>query len=444
VSWILFAGATLFFLSTISEVYQEGRYDLVNTLFGKAFMGEQPLRHDDIPPADKSVKVSAKKIREADRLCDEAQKSEHDRAWSDVQSKLLRALQLDSQHVCSLYNYGRLLDYVWNNPDKAEQMYRRALNADAKHVPSLRNLGYFLYYVRRDYPGASAMWSRALIENPRELDVLSGYASLHYNVYGDLEKAEQLFKEALKVQSGHANTLHNYAKMLHYGRGDAKNSENLYRRILDKLPNHIGALLDYAGLLHEFHHLLGIDEKRAIDKAIDLWERVVQLNPSHLDAIFLLARAEHFVRGKTNKAERLYKKLLAEGHTHLNALANYAMLLRAQGRLKAAEEHYEKLASQNQDIRFASALVAYGDLLAVNKGAHTKAQQMYERALKTQPFKTIQVAMLPGHRCWLCCNSTRAQDLCCTKFKGGQHDEKPDDGSAMWFKAPPPAPRFGP
>jgi hypothetical protein len=40
--------------------------------------------------------------------------------------------------VCSLYNYGRLLDYVWNNPDKAELMYRRALLADPKHVPSLR------------------------------------------------------------------------------------------------------------------------------------------------------------------------------------------------------------------------------------------------------------------------------------------------------------------
>ena len=34
------------------------------------------------------------------------------------QAKLLRALQLDPQHVCSLYNYGRLLDYVWDNPDK--------------------------------------------------------------------------------------------------------------------------------------------------------------------------------------------------------------------------------------------------------------------------------------------------------------------------------------
>ena len=33
-----------------------------------------------------------------------------------------------------------------------------------------------------------------------------------------------------------------------------------------------------------------MESKKAIEKAIDLWERVVQLNPTHLDAIFLLAR----------------------------------------------------------------------------------------------------------------------------------------------------------
>ncbi len=33
-----------------------------------------------------------------------------------------------------------------------------------------------------------------------------------------------------------------------------------------------------------------MEAKKAIEKAIDLWERVVQLNPTHLDAIFLLAR----------------------------------------------------------------------------------------------------------------------------------------------------------
>ena len=33
-----------------------------------------------------------------------------------------------------------------------------------------------------------------------------------------------------------------------------------------------------------------------------------------------MSRAEHLVRGKTNKAERLYKKLLADGHGHYTPL----------------------------------------------------------------------------------------------------------------------------
>lgn len=398
------------------------------------------------------IKVSLQSTKQADRLCDEAQKAEHARAWSDVQSKLQRALQLDPKHVCSLYNYGRLLDYVWNNPDKAESMYRRAIAADPKHTASLRNLGYFLYYVRRNYAEASEMWSKALKENPRELDVLSGYASLHYHVFGDLDKAEKLFNSALKVQPSHTNTLHNLAKMLHYARVDVKSAEVHYKTILDKVPNHIGALLDYAGLLHEHHSQLNISKRVAIDKAVELWERVVQLNPGHIDAVFLLARAEHMVRGKTNKAERLYKKLLADNNNHLNALINYAILLREQGRRKAAEEKYATLierldgtrgpGTNQQDVRWASSLVAYGDLLVLNRKNHNKAGRIYQRALLSEPTKTLEVASRPGHRCWLCSNSSRTQDLCCSKHRPEHYIG--DDADPVWWQVPPPAPRFGP
>ena len=57
-----------------------------------------------------------------------------------------------------------------------------------------------------------------------------------------------------------------------------------------------------------------------------------------------------------------------------------------------SQEHYGKLASSkpytlnfitlhpkpNQDVRFAAALVAYGDLLATNTGEHARAQEMYQ------------------------------------------------------------------
>ena len=47
------------------------------------------------------------------------------------------------------------------------------------------------------------------------------------------------------------------------------------------------------------------------------------VSPGILPPSSSLACAEHLVRGKLQKAERLYKKLLADGQSHLNALANY-------------------------------------------------------------------------------------------------------------------------
>jgi hypothetical protein len=38
----------------------------------------------------------------------------------------------------------------------------------------------------------------------------------------------------------------------------------------------------------------------------------------------MLTDAEHLVRGKVNKAERLYKRLLADGTNDINALTAYA------------------------------------------------------------------------------------------------------------------------
>jgi hypothetical protein len=40
----------------------------------------------------------------------------------------------------------------------------------------------------------------------------------------------------------------------------------------------------------------------------------------------MLTYAEHLVRGKVNKAERLYKRLLADGTNDINALTAYALV----------------------------------------------------------------------------------------------------------------------
>jgi len=98
------------------------------------------------------------------------------------------------------------------------------------------------------------------------------------------------------------------------------------------------------------------------------------------------------------------------------------MLLQEQGRSQEALAQYGKLATLSQDVRNPAALVTYGDLLSADMvvQAHdggrgdarphrTMAMDAYARALRTQPAKTIGVSLLPGHRCWLCCNSTQTE-----------------------------------
>ena len=99
--------------------------------------------------------------------------------------------------------------------------------------------------------------------------------------------------------------------------------------------------------------------------------------------------------------------------------------------MQEAAAQYAKLATLNQDARNPSALVAYGDLLSAdlvaqaNEGGRsdarphrTMALDAYARALRTQPLKTIGVALLPGQRCWLCCNSTQIE----VRARGGSGD----------------------
>jgi hypothetical protein len=52
--------------------------------------------------------------------------------WPEVQQKLQLALKANSNNICALYNYARLLDYIWQEGDLAEQMYVRAITVSPR------------------------------------------------------------------------------------------------------------------------------------------------------------------------------------------------------------------------------------------------------------------------------------------------------------------------
>jgi Tfp pilus assembly protein PilF len=237
-----------------------------------------------------SMKGSSTKVSEADRLCEEAQMAEALRAWPEVESKLLLAIRLEPNHVCSLYNYGRLLDYVWHNSEQADEMYQRALAANPKHVPTLRNYGYFQFYVRKNFSKAEKMWQAAIKEQPSEIDVLSGYGMLKYQIHGDWKEGKRMFQQATLISPTHVPSLLQLASLLRFTLKDEVEAEKMYRAVLQLVPNHIAAILDYAAMMYDSAERDRGDVRRKIKKSAELWGQVLNLNPNHVDALFFLGR----------------------------------------------------------------------------------------------------------------------------------------------------------
>ncbi len=241
------------------------------------------------------VKADVPKPTESDRLCEEAQVLEAVRAWPEVESKLVSAIKLDPSHVCSLYNYGRLLDYVWHNGEKAEEMYQRALAVNPKHLPSLRNYGYFQYYVRKNFSKAEQIWQVAIKVQPSEIDVLSGYGLLKFQIHGDWTEGERLFRQATQFNPAHVPSLLHLATLLRFAVKNESEAEKMYRAALQQVPNHVGAMIDYAAMMYDSAEQDRRDVKLSINKAAELWGQVIRLHPNHVDALFLLGRSASLV-----------------------------------------------------------------------------------------------------------------------------------------------------
>jgi len=350
----------------------------------------------------------------ADKMCEEAQTLEFREEWAQVVVRLEAALQLDGNNTCALYNYGRLLQYHWHQPDKAEDMYWRALASNPKHVPTLRNLAYLLLIVRKSPKKAEELFEAALLENPREIDVLSGYGSL-LQESRNYHKAEHFFLRALKLRPTHMHSLHKYGRILLYVKGDALAAEKSFKAALENAPHHMPVLIDYAHMLLSFWKQLGISRRKGVDRAVDVLDRIVQINHNHLHGLHLLAVIEHFIRGRASKAERYYRRVLERSPKHLPTLPKYGILLLQLGKWEQAEEVFKRMLDLEPKSPPLDGLVYYGHLLRIHRHDDAQASVMYTRALHMRPTKSVPMSPDEATRCWLCSNATATQlsGLCC-------------------------------
>jgi predicted TPR repeat methyltransferase len=155
--------------------------------------------------------------------------------------------------------------------------------------------------------------------------------------------------------------------------GRIEGAAQLYERILEKAPDHVDAL-----------HFLGVARFQLGDgaAAVDLISRAIALKPEFAGAHNNLGNV--FKRlGRSVEAAQAYCKVIALEPENADAHSNLGALLRAQG--KATEAEVVLRRALELEPRHADALHNLGNVLVELKRDH-EAADMYTQAVRLRPY----------------------------------------------------------
>lgn len=161
--------------------------------------------------------------------------------------------------------------------DRAQHALERAIAKDPHCVEALCNLGLLLYSRKNDPAGAAELYEKALECNSRHTDTLCNYGFLLLCSYTrDVDKASTLLRRCLEEDSTHVDALCNYGLLMHNVHKDAAGAEGMYRRALAQNVKHVQSLYNLANLMREVNR---------IPEAMDLYKKVIALDPSNLECM---------------------------------------------------------------------------------------------------------------------------------------------------------------
>jgi protein O-GlcNAc transferase len=151
-------------------------------------------------------------------------------------------------------------------------------------------------------------------------------------------------------------------------------------------------------------HALGFHRQGQLDRAADLYEQILEREPSNAAAMQLLGTLRS-QQGRYVEAIRLIEAALALQPNDFGALANYGQMLLASGRCAQAvgafdkaltikpdffEAHYNKGVALTELKRFAEAATSYDKAIAVNPNS---AQCFYNRGVALAALGWLEDAL---------------------------------------------------
>uniref|UniRef100_A0A7S4KST7 Uncharacterized protein n=1 Tax=Guillardia theta TaxID=55529 RepID=A0A7S4KST7_GUITH len=383
----------------------------------------------------------------------EAKQDDVTKEIEEIESSLKAELAANPSNITNIMEFFHFMRLVLEDEEavsKTNASFSSAL-AVAPNDPLVALVyGNFLFEVLHDAVAAEEMYKRALLVDPNHVLVLGNLAALHHTVNDNLDRAEELYQRAvgwapsapgyftveyhdLRNSTGllpsrleYAAVLYNFGALLHDGRRDLQLAKAMYNLALQydphksELLNNMGSVLaqlkEYEAAESMYRramtsrnaeenmvttcHNFGIlqAERGRIDKAAELLNKALQLDPFHIPTCLTYGRLLLETKMDTDGAERMYKRALRRNPGQIHALVGFAQVCEVKGDVEMAEEFYARATDFHEDNM--DALIHKGLFHELSRKEIRQADVLYSRAQELDSVRARERydLLLPRHQ----------------------------------------------
>ncbi|MCB9708426.1 MAG: tetratricopeptide repeat protein [Myxococcales bacterium] len=346
------------------------------------------------------------------------------KALHDVLKMRIDAVNGSSDGVELNFRLGRLLETELSEPDQAIHVYRRIIDKlDPQHMDAIHALEN-VYSQKGQWPELLEAYEReykVAMGDSAQSDVLAKMARLSTDNLHDQERAVDLWRRVLDIRGEDREAL--------AALGDIYARQENWRDLVDVLEREAAVVDDDATRIAIYTDLGRVwsEKLQRNPNALESWERVLDIDPGNVDALFAMAAIQQSAEAYGDVVETLHRlvdvgaavlsdtvlqdvylrmgQLYAEKQQQpLEAVEAYTKVLEINPRAFVAMDELERIHREEAQWEAyigvleqrANALddveAKIGVLLAIGEAWETKADQKdggvsaYERVLELDPL----------------------------------------------------------
>ena len=163
-------------------------------------------------------------------------------------NQLTKSITINPSNIHAYFNLANIEEFINNDLEKTESIYRKTLNIDENSIYGNHNMGMILTKQNKTEE-AEIFFRKTLDLEKNHFQTIMTLASLLKNK-GEIEEAESLYNKALSIDNENIYVKSNLAVLLKE-KGNITKAESLYRELLENDDNNTVTLNNLSMLLLE-------------------------------------------------------------------------------------------------------------------------------------------------------------------------------------------------